>query len=195
MIKKFSFVLLILLLVSSPALAVLPDANVVDKQFEIGVAAPYFGNFAVGVEYGLNDSVGIGFGYWSFFNLLGAIGEALTDEDFEDYIGVYDVHLNWQVAGEDEGGPCNVSLLIGAQMISFPEAEPSQLAGAEAGFCLSKKLIEDWLIGRLNLVGSFYADAFWLGSPTGLELGIRPTENIELSIGIGVHLLGIKVMF
>ena len=189
-----SIAILIILLFSFPTIcfASLPDANIVEGRFDISFGSGVIEDDSyskeryswtvVTVDYGLDNNEAIGFGYFE---------QEYPTEVVHPFINVYEIHYNYQFVEEtDENPSFNASFLVGAWFFDFPipffPIEGTHLILPEAGVCLSKKLAADWLTGRLNIV---------FGPVAGLELGIKPHENVEIVAGFAAQWYGIKITF
>jgi len=195
--KKTAVLFILLLLLSGISFASLPDANIEANRLDIFYGSGYnlgwIGYISpdksywqgMSINYSANETEAFGIGYHYY-------------ESPEDYSSgsttIYDLYYNLQFADEDENKFVNASLLTGAWIIKGPVTlltvgdkdiiTLNNVFLLELGICLSKNLIGDWLIGRCNIV---------YGPSMGLELGIKPSENFEFTVGYESHWYGIKV--
>jgi|GEM_PF-1682385 len=192
-----SFILSLLLTVS--CFASVPDANVTEGRWEISAGSgikesiyedatdktiPYqWTSFAL--DYGIDDNVGIGISYYSVNHLREIQYE---EEDLEalftlllfPFAAKYttsmgDIHMRYQFASEEKGDMVDAALIGGAGIYSGKDTYGTDktLLFPEIGAGMTKSLIGSWLKFRLNIV---------TGIPAGIELAVKPVENLEITL-------------
>lgn len=203
------------LLVNSVSLASIPDGDVVEGRFELsgftgkGVVTVTNDDTkqdfetdytwqSIELDYGVDDQVGIGIGYWgqtylddpyfddSFSALLAGIFVpfAAISPTYIDQLA--DVHVRSQFINEKDGAALNASWVIGVGQVQGRTETGMRVSYVipELGFALSK-VFYDRLALRLNIV---------TGIPAGAEIGLRIIDNLEVTYG-NEGIFNVKLIF
>jgi hypothetical protein len=196
---------------SASSFASIPDANVVKDRLEIsgfsGEKAMVVGDpqtnlryqwLSMEIDYGMDDTLGLGVGYWKQAYLDDLVYQedplerfllALMGMSFlPKYIdNIADFHLRSQFASEDDGGAYDAAWIVGVGLVTGWDqlGYTRQYLIPEFGVGISKRVIDEWLIFRINLVA---------GLPGGVEFGLKPMDNFEITFGNDA-LLNLKIIF